>query len=171
MQSLLPDAVYFWQVRHPFDAIASLRPGIANNWGHHPRPPDWQAWLTAPLIERCAHHWQFINEFGYAQVRDVALVCTFESMIRDPHRFARRAASAATVDVAMCTPVLDRWAKTVQNTNNEQFVEARTSRNLSRPDHVVKVGRYRENFDATELARILPIVKATAMNFGYQLDS
>ncbi len=32
----------FWLVRHPLDAICSLRVGISKNWGHHPRPPDWE---------------------------------------------------------------------------------------------------------------------------------
>lgn len=45
----------YWQVRHPLDAIASLRTGISKNWGHHPRPPDWQDWQHRPLVDQCAH--------------------------------------------------------------------------------------------------------------------
>ncbi len=65
LQTLL-DAVQgtlavYWQVRHPLDAIASLRVGIAKSWGHHPRPPDWRQWLERPLVERCAHHWACIT--------------------------------------------------------------------------------------------------------------
>lgn len=55
----------FWQVRHPLDAICSLRVGISDSWGHHPRPPDWRDWTGRPLLERCAHHWATINGPGY----------------------------------------------------------------------------------------------------------
>src|SRR5262245_41559406 len=56
--SVLPEQrKFYWQVRHPLDAIASLRVGIAQNWGHHPKPRDWEEWLDRPLIEQCAHHW------------------------------------------------------------------------------------------------------------------
>ena len=57
--SRFPNTVVFWIVRHPFDAICSLRIGIRNNWGHHPRPPDWRSWLDKPLIEQCSHHWAY----------------------------------------------------------------------------------------------------------------
>ena len=40
-----PEMRFLWIVRHPLDAISSLRIGIAQDWTHHPRPPDWQAWL------------------------------------------------------------------------------------------------------------------------------
>ena len=74
----------FWQVRHPYDAVCSLRVGIADGWGHHPRPPDWQQWLQRPLVERCAHHWATINTLGYRQVAQIAIVNRFEDMIQDP---------------------------------------------------------------------------------------
>ena len=84
LRSVVPDPTIFWQVRHPFDAICSLRVGIAQKWAHHPRPPDWQDWIDRPLVERCAHHWATINGAGYALVRGEAVVSRFEDMIRDP---------------------------------------------------------------------------------------
>ncbi|MGI9544768.1 MAG: hypothetical protein ACR2MX_16010, partial [Cyclobacteriaceae bacterium] len=78
----------FWQIRHPLDTICSLRVGIGKNWGHHPKPPDWQEWLSRPLLERCAHHWNYINDIGYEQVKDIATVTRFEEMVSDPFRFA-----------------------------------------------------------------------------------
>jgi hypothetical protein len=66
MLSVLPNTrKIYWQVRHPLDTIASLRVGISTNLGHHPRPPDWQEWLSKSLIERCAYHWAYINTVGF----------------------------------------------------------------------------------------------------------
>ena len=44
----------FWMVRHPLDAICSPRVGISSDWGHHPRLPDWESWLTKLLLRRYA---------------------------------------------------------------------------------------------------------------------
>ena len=84
-----PSTVIFWIVRHPLDAISSLRVGIADNGGHHPQPAGWQSWLYRPLVERCAPHWAWINEHGYARVRARGILVRFEDMIRDPMTFAK----------------------------------------------------------------------------------
>lgn len=159
----------YWQVRHPLDTICSLRVGIANNWGHHPKPPDWQEWLARPLLERCAHHWAYLNTVGYEQVRHVAKVKTFEEMIADPLLFARSIAEEVGLDSATYEYELSAWATRVQNTNNEKFIEAETSKNYSRKDHVVKVGRWRENLTSEDVASVLPIIRDAAKLFGYDL--
>src|SRR5690606_32909438 len=112
---------------------------------HHPRPPDWQLWQDRPLVERCAHHWAVINGDGYDAVRATALVNHFEPMIRDPRTCAQRAVRAVGIDPSTVTAEIARWADRVQDTNNEKFVEAVTSRRHSRPDHERRVGRWRDD--------------------------
>jgi hypothetical protein len=161
----------FWQVRHPLDAIASLRPGISNNWGHHPRPEDWREWLERPLIERCAHHWAYINKVGYDSVKELVEVCHFEEMIREPLAFALKICEQIGVDHRVSLSALAAWADRVQDTNNDKFIEAGTSRNLSRPDHKYRVGRWRENLNVQDVKRAMPIIRGVAENFGYQLPA
>lgn len=165
-----PDAVIFWIVRHPLDAICSLRIGIEKNWGHHPRPNDWMAWRSRPLLERCAHHWNFLNTVGFDQVAGQAIVVKFEQMIADPELFARSVCKQVGVDPAAVAGHLEVWATRVQDTNNADFVEARTSRNYSRPDHDRRVGRWRENLSPKEAALLWPLVQAGASRFGYGLE-
>ncbi len=170
----------FWQVRHPLDAIASLRVGIAEDWGHHPRPPDWQRWLGRPLVERCAHHWAWINSVGHSAVASRVEaasfelmrfeVMRFEEMIADPAAFARRVCAVVGLDTEACSPAIGAWADRVQDTNNERFVEARTSRPYSRPDHSRRVGRWRENLSEDDVRAVTPIVAEAACTFGYALD-
>ncbi len=165
----VPGAVrLYWQVRHPLDTICSLRVGISQNWGHHPKPPDWQDWLERPLVERCAHHWAYINTVGYRQVQHLVTVKTFEEMLGDPLQFARSVGKDVGSDVSH-ERELAQWAKRVQNTNNEHFVEAETSRNYSRPDHTVKVERWKENLTWDEVKSVLPFVREAAPTFGYSL--
>lgn len=162
--------VFFWQVRHPLDAIASLRVGISHNWGHHPRPPDWEDWLSRPLLEQCAHHWVTINKWGYGAVKSFAILSKFEAMLADPSGFAAVACTVVEQETKHVIPVLGQWAERVQNTNNEKFVEAVTSRRHSRPDHKFRVGRWRENLSEFEVNTIWPMVSDTANQFGYTLD-
>jgi hypothetical protein len=159
----------YWQVRHPLDAIASLRPGIANQWGHHPRPPDWRSWLERPLIERCAYHWAYINTIGYQQLRHLVEVCRFEVMLDDPASFARRICYQVGIDPTQCVSDIAGWSDRVQNTNNERFVEAKTSRAYSRPNHSRRIGRWKENLSSEDLQRMLPIIREAAAIFDYEL--
>lgn len=162
-----PDARLFWIVRHPLDAVCSLRVGIAKQWGHHPRPPDWQDWLARPLIAQCAHHWEFLNRAGYAQVRHGATLVRFEDMIADPARFSAAICRTLGIDPDANARHLAQWSNRVQNSNNRNFVEARTSRAYSRPDHKVRIDRWRENLTGEEVAAIWEIAGKTALAMGY----
>lgn len=159
--------VVWWQVRHPLDAVCSLRVGIDQGWAHHPRPLDWQDWLERPLLERCAHHWAVINGDGFDLVSDVALVNRFEEMIRDPRACGMGAAASLGVAPHELGDEFDGWVDRVQDTNNERFVEAETSRRHSRPDHSRRVGRWRENLTAAEVDVVWPLVADAAARFGY----
>jgi hypothetical protein len=163
--------VVFWQVRHPLDTVCSLRVGISQGWGHHPRPPDWQEWLHRPLVEQCAHHWAVINQAGYDLVRDVAVVNRFEDMIRDPRTCAETAVQAVGIDPSTVAGELRTWSERVQDTNNDRFVEAMTSRRHSRPDHDRRVERWRDNLTPAEVASIVPVVGDAARRFGYDLPA
>lgn len=161
--------VVFWQVRHPLDAICSLRVGISQGWGHHPRPPDWREWRGRPLVEQCAHHWACINGPGYELVRDVAVINRFEDMIRAPRVSAEAAVRSIGVDPTTVAAELDTWSERVQDTDNDHFVEAMTSRRHSRPDHERRVGRWQENLTPAEVEAVIPIVEQAADVFGYDL--
>ncbi|MDA0206520.1 MAG: hypothetical protein O3A53_16795 [Acidobacteria bacterium] len=161
---------FYWQVRHPLDAICSLRPGIANEWGHHPKPPDWRDWLGRPLIEQCAHHWLYVNTVGYQAVQHLAKPTRFEDFVRAPRAFAERICGEAGLEPSGHKTALDAWASRVQDTSNAQFVEAQTSRRYSRSDHLTRIGRWRENLTEEEIARLIPLVSGAARAFGYKLE-
>jgi len=161
---------FYWIVRHPLDTVCSLRVGISNDWGHHPKPPDWRDWLERPLVERCAHHWDYVNSLGYEQVRKFVSLKHFETMIRNPRQFADAICREVSLDIAAYDSALAQWADRVQNTNNEKFVEAKTSRHYSRADHKTRIGRWKENLDREEARRVTSIVQRTANAFGYIPD-
>ena len=159
---------FFWQVRHPLDAISSLKVGISRDWGHHPQPPDWQEWLDRPLVERCAHHWHYINTVGFEQVAGLVTITRFEDMLADPLQFAHKIAQTIGLNIVEDAP-LRAWAARVQDKNTAQFVEAETSKAYSTHDHTVKVGRWQENLSEKEVARVLPMIREAAQRFDYHL--
>ena len=169
LQTIAKSLTIFWQIRHPLDTICSLKVGIAKNWGHHPRPLDWQDWLDKPLIEQCAHHWNYLNTVGYEKVADLVELSKFEDAILNTTTFANRICEIIHVDTEKEKKNIAAWCNRVQNTNNAQFVEAMTSRPYSRNDHQVKVGRWRENLTAYEIELVWPMVEATAKQFGYTI--
>lgn len=65
---------------------------------------------------------------------------------------------------------LAEWANRVQNTNNEHFDEAQTSRNYSRADHQTRIDRWKENLSMEDIKRVIPILQKTAKQFGYALN-
>lgn len=159
----------YWQVRHPLDTICSLRVGISRNWGHHPRPEDWEDWVDRPLLEQCAHHWTYINTVGFEPVKSRVVISRFEDMVANPLGFAKHIAKALDVDVAQHQGELEAWAGRVQNTNNKDFIEAKTSRPYSTADHQVRVGRWRENLSEEDVEILLPMIKAQMEQFGYSI--
>ncbi len=169
LEAIPKPRVIYWQVRHPLDAIASLRVGISKNWGHHPRPPDWKNWQKRPLVEQCAHHWNFINSVGYGTVQGLVEITRFEDMISGPFPFAAQVCEQVGVPAAERRSELRGWSERVQDTNNRRFVEARTSRAYSRPDHERRVGRWKENLSQAEAARSAAIVRDAAVTFGYEI--
>lgn len=69
------------------------------------------------------------------------------------------------------TDELDAWAHRVRNTNDEQFVEAMTSRRHSRPDHDRRVDRWRDDLTPEQVEAVARIVGPTARRFGYDAGS
>lgn len=162
-----PETRIFWIVRHPLDAVCSLRVGIARDWGHHPKPPDWRAWSDRSLVEKCAHHWTYLNSVGFTRVADRAVVVHFEDMIADPAAFTSAICREIGLDRRDHEAELSDWERRVQDSNTADFVEAATSRAYSRPDHSVRVGRWRENLSDDEVAQAAAIAGETGRSFGY----
>ena len=73
------------------------------------------------------------------------------------------------LDPGSCEELLRRWAWRVQDEDNDDFEEAECSKPYSRPDHRTKVGRWRENLSAAEVAELVPLVAEVVARFGYRM--
>lgn len=161
--------VIFWQVRHPLDTICSLRPGIAANWSHNPKPPDWMEWQTRPIVVQCARHWQHINETGYLAVRDIATVMHYEDLVCDPHHFARQVCDKTGVDMVDHAEAIEAWAARVGNAKSPDSYEAKRQVHWSRQDHATRIERWRENLSPEDVEMVRPVVESAARLHSYDL--
>lgn len=159
----------FWQIRHPLDTICSLKVGIDKNWGHHPKPHDWRQWLDRTLVEQCAHHWNYLNTVGFEKVSHIVKIMKFEDMIADPRKFATTINEILRIDYKPNSTQIQEWIARVQNSNNSNFREAKTSQPYSTMDHSVRVDRWKENMTEMEIQSVLPLIADTAKKFGYEL--
>ncbi len=161
--------VLFWQVRHPLDAICSLRPGITDGWSHNPRPADWVEWLDKPVVMQCARHWQNINDTGYAALRHLVRVTRYEDLVAAPESFAGEIVNAIAANPHDCAKGIARWVELVGNRKSPNAYEAKHQERWSRQDHSIRVERWRENLSDTELDMVCPIVWPAAERFGYAM--
>ena len=159
----------FWIIRHPLDAVSSLKVGILRNWGHHPRPADWESWLDRSLISQCAHHWNYINSVGFEKIKETATVVKFEEMVLNPIEFSNRILTEVGGNTLPNKAELRSWCERVKNSPISAKEEAKTSRAYSTEDHKVKVDRWKENLSSKEVDEAVNLVKDTAIKFGYQL--
>ena len=90
-------------------------------------------------------------------------------MISAPFSFAEKVCGHIGIDLSERRVEVRSWSDRVQDTNNSQFVEAKTSRAYSRPDHERRVGRWKENLDQEEAARCAAIVRDAAEALGYEI--
>jgi hypothetical protein len=164
----------FWQVRHPLDAICSLRPGIESDWAHNPRPPGWESLLDRPWVERCARHWANINGAGFHAIRklaDFSYANRYEDFIADPRKIALRACSCINMSGPEVDAAIDRWCSLISNEKSPRVYEARRQKHWSRQDHTIRTGRWKQNLSPEDVSSVLPIVSDAAKCFGYELPS
>lgn len=90
-------------------------------------------------------------------------------LVRDSSKFSKDSCEQLEIDPKSHDLELKSWNRRVQNNNNEDFIEALTSRPYSTQDHHNKINRWKENLTKENLEEIMPMVLQTAAQFGYVL--
>lgn len=162
----------FWIVRHPYDTVCSLRPGLAKGrWRHPPQPPHWEALQERmTLVERCAYQWMWVNEMGYALVQDEAQVIKYENLVLRPVETINHVLEAAEISSTLqtCAPIT-QYIESISHRN--EGYQAEHQKQWATRDHEVRVGRWRENLSQSDVDLIHPIVKYGAETFGYDVPT
>jgi len=166
---ILGKIIVIWIVRHPLDAICSLRPGIENGWQHNPRPVDFLKYQNEPWYIKCAHHWNYINGQGLDSILKYSspLIVRYEDLLIEPKIAIDQILDYTknNVDKKILVPYINRIQDSIENSYQANYQNI-----WFRPDHTKRIERYRENMSDYECAVSWRIVSETAQRYGYTFD-
>lgn len=152
------DAKLIHIVRDGRDVAWSMVPGIGGEGWHHLRPPSWRRLMCeAHGVVRSARAWREVLEIALADLAEVPhLEVRYEHLIEDAFGTARSA--LAFLNLPM-TPEVEEFCGRIANRTEGTYQAAHQDR-WFRPDHSVRVGRWREHrlrhpAEAEEVERIL----------------
>lgn len=157
-----------WVVRHPLDTICALRPGIAADWAHDPRPDDFGRWLDRPLVERCARHWANVNGAGHDRVGALAEVVRYEDLVFRPVEAASRVLRHAGFDRRSATSTAEAWAGRVGNDEGDAAHDPRQQHWLS-SGNPQAIGRWQTELGRDDVERVRPVLGTVPDKFGYEI--
>jgi len=168
LDAVPPPRALLWVVRHPLDTICALRPGIAADWAHDPRPNDYGRWLDRSLVERCARHWANVNGAGHDRVGAVAEVVRYEDLVFRPVETASRVLRHAGFDRRSATGTAEAWAGRVANHEGYAAGDARQQHRLSSGNRQC-VGRWQTELGRGDVERARPVLGTVPDRYGYEI--
>lgn len=158
------DAHHIWIVRNPFDAVASLLPGMEGP-GHPPTLPS--VWSKRPTIDRSAALWRYWNETGIEELRRRSIephILRYEDLVFSTYQTVSEVLGFVEAQI---TPEVKHYVERVNNTPgiNEAEFQARWMR-----PHTSHVGRWKETFSEAQIVTIQNIVGEVPTSYGYDLN-
>lgn len=161
---------FIFIARHPLDTICSLKPGIEAGWSHNPRPLDYKKYLKAPLVERCARHWQYINDVGFKTLteRNEVLIVLYENLVLNTRDTVQRILNYIEMTDYSISK-LASYIEKVQDKTKDSY-QAKKQIRWYRDDHITRINRWKNDLTKDEAESAWKIVGSTAKQFGYKLD-
>lgn len=157
-----------WVVRHPLDAVLSLKTPIANGWNVLPRPHGWRG-MTGTQLELAARQWLWVNDTGWYNLLDSNLeVCLvhYENMIARPGMVAWSLMEFLGAE-ADTTGAIAEWAATVTDDPSEHQAE---NQDVWRGSNTRRVGRWMDEMNEEIVDLVWGMCEETAQGFGYLMD-
>lgn len=169
LRAVFPQAKLIHIIRDGRDAACSLVPGMASGQWLHLRPPGWQeiqARYEGAL--RCAVAWQSIIQIALADLQQSDhLEIRYERLVADPQTAARELMEYLQLPSA---PTMHDFAGRIQDRTAGSY-QARFQSQWYRPDHDVRVGRWRENLTPEQQDAIHSLIGPTLSRLGYEVPS
>lgn len=168
LKAIFPEARIIHIVRDGRDAACSMVPGCGGEKWQHLKPPSWRTYFADHTgAVRCAYAWQEAIDIA---LRDLAplphLQLHYEALLAQP---------AQTLDQILQFLELDPSAETTDFLSRLQddtagSYQAQAQEVWFRDDHQVRIGRYKENLSAEELAEINGFLGPTLTTLGYPIE-
>jgi hypothetical protein len=162
--SIFPEAKIIHIVRDGRDVACSLLPGIGSAEWMHLKPPNWKALLVEEPITRCAMVWRDIMEIALADLSSIPhLMVKYEDMVLAPENVAKTILNYLGLSWDFR---VQEFCRHIQNSTRNSY-HAQYSTAWYRDNHSIRVGRWKENLDATQQELIQDILRNTLGKLGY----
>ena len=130
----------------------------------HLKPPNWEALLLEEPIIRCAMVWRDIMEIALADLSSIPhLMVKYEDMVLAPEKAARNILTYLGLpwDVRV-----QEFCRQIQDSTRDSY-HAQYSMAWYRDNHCFRIGRWKENLDATQQELVQEILRNTLGKLGY----
>lgn len=166
LRSLFPEAKIVHIVRDGRDVACSMVPGCGKDHWMHLKPPRWKELFESYRgAVRCALAWKEIMEIALHDLAEVPhLQVRYEDLIADPGAVSRRLLSYLELEP---DPAVERFCANIQNSTGDSY-HAQIQTIWYRPDHQVRVGRWRENLTEEECRIIQSSLSQLLEKFDYE---
>lgn len=167
LRAAFPHAKIIHIIRDGRDTACSLVPGMASGKWMHLRPPDWRQ-IEAKYhgVLRCAVAWESIIQIALADLEQTNhLEVRYERLVTDPLNVADELLAFLELP---CAPSVREFAQRIQDRTAGSY-QARFQTQWYRPDHQVRIGRWRENLTPAQQAAIHSLIGPTLTRLGYDV--
>lgn len=167
LREAFPKARLVHIIRDGRDTACSLVPGMASGKWLHLRPPDWQQIEARHEgVIRCAVAWQSIIQIALTDLAGSNhLEIRYERLVADPLNVAEELLAFLQLPL---TPSVREFARRIQDRTAGSY-QARFQTQWYRPDHDVRIGRWRENLTPQQQDAIHRLIGPTLVRLGYEL--
>lgn len=167
LRQAFPKAKLIHIIRDGRDTACSLVPGMASGEWLHLRPPGWQEIETTyDGVLRCAVAWQSIVQIALADLQGMDhLEVRYERLVADPVSVSEDLLAFLELP---SSPLVRQFARRIQDRTAGSY-QARFQTKWYRPDHDVRIGRWRKNLTLQQQDTIHALIGPTLARLGYEV--
>lgn len=166
IRSIFPEARLIHIVRDGRDVACSMVPGCGGNRWSHLRPPGWRQMMQQYAgAFRCAHAWLKTMQFLLDDLADTPhLLVRYEDLVADS---PAKASEIFEYLQAPVTAEVDAFCERISDRTDGSY-HAQHQSDWFRPDHEVRVGRWRQNLTDAEAETINDLLTPMLRRLGYE---
>lgn len=165
--SVFPNAKFIHIIRDGRDVTCSLLPGIGGKEWNHARPDNWLELSKFSALKRCALTWQEIILTADRDLKDLTStskhLIKYEDLLNNTWSETFRLFNFLELKI---TPKIKTFIDKIQN-ETKHFYHAEKQVHWYRPNHSVRIGRWRENLTPDEQREVFNLIEDTLNYFGY----
>jgi len=164
IRRIFPEAKIIHIIRDGRDVACSLVPGIGGTEWMHLKPQTWKTLFHEEPIIRCALTWREVVRTALNDLIQVPhLMVKYEDLVTAPERVTADILNYLELSASLR---VQEFCQLIKNPTQDSY-HASHSKRWYRDDHVVRVGRWKENMDLKDQGRVKQLLENMLRELGY----